>query len=304
MSVATAEMFQEVHPRTAPATVARWGREYKWPLLMIAALVLVLYSANFSELYSDWKSDENYSHGFAVPAVFLWMLWQRRNKLANAELSPRPWALVIVILALLQLAAGTWAAENFVAHSSLLVLLSGIALFLFGGETFRLVVFPIGWLTFMIPLPSIIFYEITFPLQLLASRLAVVILDLLHVPIVCEGNVLYLAHFTAGVAEACSGIRSLISVLAFAVLIGHLCKMRLLSRWILILVAIPAAVAMNAARIAGAGLAGNYLGVWWAEGFFHSLSGWLLFVCCLGLMFGLTQVLRRLEDVGVTKGSA
>lgn len=276
-------------------TVGGWVRAYKWPLMITAVLIAILYAPNLGKLYSDWKTDENYSHGFVVPVAFVWMLWQRRNRLANARFSPQPWALVIIVLSLLQLAAGTWGAENFVADSSLLVLLCGISLFLFGNELFRLVAFPIAWLLFMIPLPAIIFYSITFPLQLLASKLAVGMLDLLHVPSVCEGNVLYLANFTAGVAEACSGIRSLISVLAFAVLIGHFLEMPLRSRCLLTIAAVPIALGMNAARVAGTGLVGNYLGAQKAEGFFHMLSGWLLFMGCLGLLLGLTKILRGFE---------
>jgi exosortase len=279
-------------------TVAHWARAQKWPLLVTAALVVVLYAVNFAKLSSDWWSDENYSHGFIVPVVFFWMLWQRREALANSRVLPRPWALVIVILALVQLAAGTWGAENFVAHSSLLLLLCGITLYLFGSEVLRLVAFPIGWLLFMIPVPAIILYAITFPLQLLASRLALAVLDLLHVPAVREGNVLYLANFTAGVAEACSGIRSLISMLAFAVLIAHLLSMSLRSRWILAIAAVTIALGMNAARVAGTGLVGNYFGARLAEGFFHTFSGWLLFLLSLGVMLGIVYILRVFERRG------
>jgi exosortase len=279
-------------------TVAHWARAQKWPLLVTAFLVVILYAVNFARLSSDWWSDENYSHGFFVPVVFFWMLWQRREVLANSRVLPRPWALVIVILALVQLAAGTWGAENFVAHSSLLVLLCGITLYLFGGEVLRVVAFPIGWLLFMIPVPAIILYEITFPLQLLASRLALGVLDLLHVPAVREGNVLYLANFTAGVAEACSGIRSLISMLAFAVLIAYLLNMSLRSRWILAIASVTIALSMNAARVAGTGLVGNYLSARWAEGFFHTFSGWLLFWVCLGMILGVVHTLRVFEQRG------
>jgi len=282
----------------SPAKFAKaeeWVRTHRWPLLVTAVLVVMLYATNFAKLFSDWLIDENYSHGFFVPVAFAWMLWHRRQELANSQVSPRPWALVIVLLALLQLAAGTLGAENFVAHSSLLVLLCGITLFLFGTEMLRIVAFPIAWLLFMIPLPAIIFYSATFPLQLLASKLALGILDLLHVPTVCEGNVLYLANFTAGVAEACSGIRSLISMLAFAVLMGYLLNMSLRSRWLLAIAAVPIALGMNAARIAGTGLVGNYWGARWAEGFFHTFSGWLLFLGSLGLMLGVVNVLRRLD---------
>jgi exosortase len=259
------------------------------------ASIALLYATNFKKLFSDWSVDENYSHGFFVPIAFFWMLWQQRHELETVKVSPRWWGILIVSIALLQLAAGTLGAENFVAHSSLLVLLCGITLFLFGSEMLRLVAFPIAWLLFMIPLPSIIFYSITFPLQLLASKLALVILDALRVPTVCEGNVLYLANFTAGVAEACSGIRSLISMLAFAVLMGYLLSMSARSRWILVLAAVPIALGMNAARIAGTGLVGNYWGARWAEGFFHTFSGWLLFLGCLGLMLFVIRILRAFD---------
>jgi exosortase len=256
----------------------------------------MLYAANFAKLYSDWKSDENYSHGFVVPAAFFWMLWQRRNRLANAQWAPQPWALVIIVLSLFQLVVGTWGAENFIANSSFVLLLCGITLFLFGKALFRLVAFPIGWLLFMIPLPSIIFYAITFPLQLLASKLAVGMLDLVRVPSVCEGNVLYLANFTAGVVDACSGIRSLISVLAFATLLGHWMNMFQRSRWFLLGAAVPIALGLNAVRIAGTGVIGNHFGPQSAEGFFHTFSGWLLFMGCLGLTFSVAQILCRFEN--------
>jgi exosortase len=295
LSLTAVESLHGMQTPAKLATAEDWVRAHKWALGVTGALILILYATNFAKLFSDWWTDENYSHGFFVPLAFFWMLWQRRQQLAGSKVSPRSWAIVIVVLALLQLAAGTLGAENFVAHSSLLVLLCGIVLFLFGTEMMSLVAFPIAWLLFMIPLPSIIFYSLTIPLQLLASKLAVGLLDLVRVPVVCEGNVLYLANFTAGVAEACSGIRSLISMLAFAVLIGYLLGMSMRSRLILAITAIPIALGMNAARIAGTGVVGNYLGARWAEGFFHTFSGWLLFLGCLGIMMGVVQILRRFD---------
>lgn len=281
MSITTVEVLRTSQaPTTRILKSGDWVRTHWLPLLVTAALFIMLYAVNFVKLFEDWRSDENYSHGFIVPLVFGWMLWQRREKLANCKMSPRPWALAIIFFAVIQLVAGTLGAENFVAHSSMLVMLCGIALFLFGDEMLRLVAFPIAWLLFMIPLPSIIFYRATFPLQLLASKLAVGILDVLHVPSVCEGNVIYLAHFTAGVAEACSGIRSLMSIFAFAVLMGYLLNMSVRSRFLLAVAAIPIALGMNAARIAGTGLVGNYVNADWAEGFFHTFRD---FSCSLGV---------------------
>jgi exosortase len=278
-----------------PATVGDWARSRKWPLLATAALVALIYAPNFAKLFSDWRTDENYSHGFIVPFVFAWLLWERRDRLARCERAPRAWALAVVAFALAQLYAGRLGAEYFVAHTSLLVLLGGLAVYLCGWKLLRLTVFPLGWLLFMIPLPAIIFYAITFPLQLTASQMASRFLDLLAVPNLRTGNVIFLPHFSVGVAEACSGIRSLISLLAFAVLFGHLLRLRVAWRCVLAAAAVPIALAVNAVRVAGTGVAGNYLGARYAEGFYHVFAGWLLFLLALGVMLGIGEILRRLN---------
>jgi exosortase len=300
LSLSAVDTLREVESPATRVKAGEWVRAHRWPLLVVIAALAMLYATNFKKLFSDWSVDENYSHGFFVPIAFFWMLWRQRHELESTRVSPRWWGILIVFMALLQLAAGTMGAENFVAHSSLLTMLCGITLFLFGIEMLRLLAFPIAWLLFMIPLPSIIFYSITFPLQLLASKLAVGILDFLRVPNVCEGNVIYLANFTAGVVEACSGIRSLVSMLAFAVLMGYLLNMSVRSRWILAFSSIPIALGMNAARIAGTGLAGNYLGARWAEGVFHTFSGWVLFLGSLGLMLGVVRLLRSFDQWQLT----
>lgn len=304
MSATAIEAVREAGAKPSALTVRDWAREHRLELLITAGLFLLLYGLNFVKLGSDWWNDPNYSHGFLVPVAFFWMVWQKRDELGNARRVPQTWGLGVIILGLLQLIAGTWGAENFVAHSSMLVVLIGMTLFLFGIPVLRSILFPIAWLIFMIPLPSIIFYSVTFPLQLVASRLAGGILDLLRVPNVIEGNVIYLANFTAGVVEACSGIRSLISLLAFAVLAGHFLSMKTWARWVLAISAIPIALGVNSMRVAITGLLGNYLGSEWAEGFFHTFSGWLLFVGALAAMFGVAQLLRRFNSVAPTGRAA
>jgi exosortase len=254
-----------------------------------------LYASTSVELVSDWYADPDYSHGFIVPVVFLWLLWERRKALQTCPLAPQGWALGIVALGILQLYVGRLGAEYFVAHTSLLVMLAGIALYLFGWPLLRKVAFPVAWLLFMIPLPAILFYAITFPMQLLASRMASRFLDLLSVTNLREGNVIYLPHFSMGVAQACSGITSLITLLAFTVFLGYFLRLRLWTCWVLIASAVPVALVTNATRIAGAGLIGNYYGAQWAEGFFHAFEGWVLFLVAALIIGGLGVSLRKLE---------
>jgi exosortase len=274
-------------------TVRTWLRENLGQLAIISALVIFLYRHSFVKLVNDWINDPNYTHGFIVPLASIWIVWSMRSTLAKIVVEPKSWGLVVIGFALLQLLAGTLGAENFVAHSSLLVLLAGLTVALFGTTMLRHLLFPIGWLIFMIPLPSIIFYSITFPLQLLASKMASGLLDILHISNLREGNVMYFSHYTIGVVEACSGIRSLITLLAFAVLLGYLRSMRTWACLVLAVCTIPVALIFNAIRVASAGVLGNYLGERWAEGTFHTGSGVGLFLGGLSMIALISTMLIR-----------
>lgn len=287
----------------APPTTRDWVRDHRWPLLGTFGLIGLLYAPNFAKLVSDWVQDPDYSHGFIVPVVFAWLVWERRGELWQCRLAPRDWGLAIVALGVLQLYAGRLGAEYFVAHTSLLVVLTGVVLYFFGWTFLQKLAFPLAWLLFMIPLPAIVFYAITFPLQLLASQMASRLLDLLSVPNLREGNVITLPNFSMGVAEACSGIRSLFTLLAFAALFGHFLRLRLWARWILIGLAVPIALIINAGRVAGTGLIGSYIGRRWAEGFFHTFTGWVLFLIALMAMLGAGLALRRVAKSAPAEAS-
>src|SRR5581483_6002741 len=295
MSVAVMTPTGESQPLDAGLTVADFLRKYKWWLLGALVLLAVLYAKSFAKLWSDWSTDENYSHGFLVPVAFVWMIWMQRKELAKIAIAPKTWGLGLIVLGVLQMVIGKLGAENFVTNSSLLVVLTGVTLYLFGTAMLRRLAFPIAWLLFMIPLPAIIYYALTFRLQVLASSLSSWMLDLANIPNVREGNVIYLPNFTVGVVEACSGIRSLISLLAFAAFFGYVSPMNRLSRWVLLLSAVPIAIFVNALRIGGTGCVGNYGSPKYAEGFYHTFSGWLLFLGCLGSVALVSRILTRLN---------
>jgi exosortase len=191
--------------------------------------------------------------------------------------------------------------ELFLSRISLLLLIAGLVIFLHGWRLFRAVLFPWSFLILMIPVPAIVFSQVTFPLQMLASKVAAILLPLANVPVLREGNIIHLPSMSLEVAEACSGIRSLLSLTTLAIIYGYLVEKRIWARIVLAVASIPIAVAANSLRIVGAGVLVQYWNPDKAEGFFHAFSGWLIFVVSLAILFLLHQLLR-IGDACVEKG--
>jgi exosortase len=154
-----------------------------------------------------------------------------------------------------------------------------------GWNYFRAILFPWAFLLFMIPIPTLLYNQITFPLQLLGSRVAADVLQLLNVPVLREGNVITLPNIVLEVAKACSGIRSLMSLTCLAIIYGYLMERRIAVRWAVALISLPIAVAANSARIIGTGLMAHYWDPDKAQGFYHIFEGWLVFVVSLVLLY-------------------
>ena len=247
-----------------------------------------------AHLVSQWRHDPNFSHGFFVPLFSAFVMWQERGRLRHIAPTPAWPGQLILAFALCILIVGQLGAELFLARVSLLFLGAGLIVLFLGWKFLRGLSFPLAFLLLMIPIPTIIFNQITFPLQLLASRVAAAILPLFSVPILREGNVIILPSMALEVAEACSGIRSLMSLVTLAVIYGHLVEKRLAIRWILALGAIPISVAANSVRIIGTGLLVQYWDPDKAQGFFHLFSGWLIFVVSLVMLYLLHRVSRLL----------
>jgi exosortase len=270
-------------PERMSAPVGR--RTAWWQAVVLIALVAWLYSSVLFRLALQWWTDPNFSHGFFVPAFSLFVLWQNRSRLATMPRSPSSWGLPIIIVGLLTLVIGVLGAELFLSRTSLLIVIAGLVVYFLGWSFFRAVLFPWAFLMLMIPIPAIIFNQVTFPLQLLASKVASTVLPLLGVPVLREGNVINLPQMALEVAEACSGIRSLMSLTTLAIIYGYLMETRTGVRVLLALASIPIAVAANSLRIIGTGLLVQYWDPDKAEGFFHAFSGWLIFVVSLCMLF-------------------
>ena len=245
-----------------------------------------------ARLVLQWWIDPNFSHGFFVPAFSFFVIWQDRSRLTAIPRSPSTWGIAIILLSLLMLILGVFGAELFLSRVSLVALMAGIIVFFLGWAMLRAVLFPLLFLVLMVPIPAIVFSQITFPLQILASKLAAWSLPLCGVPVLREGNVITLPAMPLEVAEACSGIRSLLSLTTLAIMYGYLMENRLAIRILLALASLPIAVAANGFRIVGTGLLVQYWDPDKAEGFFHAFSGWLIFVVSLLMLFDVHQGMR------------
>jgi exosortase len=266
-----------------------------WPAILLS-LLLLLYGPILRFLVLQWWSDPDYGHGFFVPLFSGYVLYQERNRWMNGEAKPSNFGFLVMLGAIGLLLVGSLGAELFLSRVSLLVLLAGMILFLAGWRVLRAVSFPLAFLLFMIPIPVIIYNQITFPLQLIASRFATFWLEAARVPVLRDGNVLLLSNYSLEVVEACSGIRSLLSLIALAVAYGHFAEPRRWVRYLLVMLMVPSAIVSNAMRIMGAGLLARKFGPGAAEGFLHTFSGWVIFMTALCLMLACHWILRHVGN--------
>lgn len=261
--------------------------------LILAGFVLAYYNV-LAKLLHDWANDDNYSHGFLIVPLALYLAWERRQKFLDIPASPTVLGLVVVAGSLFVLIAGILGSELFLTRISIVGTVVGVILFLGGWARLRVMSFPVAFLILMIPLPAIIFNQITFPLQMLASQAGESAMRTTGIPVLREGNVLVLANTKLEVAEACSGIRSLVSLVTLGIMFGYFTDQRAWVRTLIALSSVPVAILANAARVAGTGIAAHYYGPEAAQGFFHEFSGWMVFVVAFVLMMALQRLIVRL----------
>lgn len=300
--------------------------KHLWRILAIATVLVFAYATVLAKLGHDWWTDENYSHGLLIPLIIGFILWSQRERLTRTSQRPAMWlGLTAVVLSLLALWAGTAGAELYMQRTSLVLMFAGIALYFWGFNLLRLLIVPLFLLLLAIPIPAIIFNKIAFPLQLFASRCAVWAMTLFDIPVLRQGNVIELMPLGARqtkkleVVEACSGIRSLMTLVTLAVVFAYfthpregsgdggtgastfrvaLTRLRTFGFWrsaIIVLSAIPIAILTNALRVSGTGILARYYGTQVADGFFHSFSGWVIYVVASLMLFGVGWLLDRIN---------
>lgn len=278
---------------SAPARKDSSPSGYWFLVAWIGALIILCYAPVLARLVSQWNNDEDMGHGFFVPIIAGYIAWQKRDELLSHRAVPNWWGLVVVAYAAFQLCIATLGAELFLARTASVISVIGAVLFLGGTRYLRTLAFPLFLLFFMVPIPAIIYNKITFPLQLLASRAAESALMLVGIPVLREGNVLELAGQKLSVVEACSGIRSLLSLSFLSLVYAYFFEKKIWLKVVLFFATVPIAIVANASRVTLTGILAEYKPEL-AHGFFHSASGWVIFMVALFILILFHQLVNRL----------
>lgn len=261
-------------------------------VIWFAVLLAVCYLPILKQLINQWATDEDMGHGFFVPVLAGYIAWQQKDEILGKSYRSNAWGLLIMAFAAALSIAGTLGAELFTQRISFVFSVIGALLYWGGLPLLRTLAFPVLLLFFMIPIPAIVYNRITFPLQLIASQVAETALGLMGVPVVRDGNVLELPSQKLSVVEACSGIRSLLSLSFLSLIYGFFFETRVWVRWVLFFATVPIAITANAARVTLTGILSE-INVEYSHGVYHSLSGWVVFVVAMVILVIFHQVLVR-----------
>jgi len=269
-------------------------------IVVVAALIAVAYRQVFSTLVRTWESNPDYSHGFIIPPIATFLFWREWKRFVAAIGQGSAWGLALIVAALagyvLSIRAGVFMTQGY----SLILLLFGTSLFVFGRRATGRVWFPLSYLVFMLPIPPFLLHVVSFQLKVFAARVGSAAAFKLGVPLVRSGMTIHLPAGSLRIANPCSGLRSLIALVALGALFAYLSKGKVWKRLVLFVSAVPLAVAANMLRIAVLCIVASVWGIDAALGFFHDFSGFLLFaVALLGLMIVKKSLRLRAQPTEV-----
>ena len=268
-------------------------RDLPWAAIAWFGLLLVVtYFPILKHLVEQWLTDEDVGHGFFVPLVSGYIVWQRRAELMAIDWKPAWWGLGLLVWGGFQAYIGLLGAELFLQRTAFLISLVGLLLVLGGTRLVKELAFPLLLLPFMIPIPTVVYNRITFPLQLFASQVAEIALGAINIPVLREGNVLELASQKLSVAEACSGIRSLLSLSFLSLVYAYFFDSKVWMRWALFIGVLPIAILANAGRVTITGILSEY-NTELARGFFHEVEGFIIFAIAFAMLFVLHVVVNK-----------
>lgn len=274
-------------------TLSDFLQRNRWHVGILLLCIAITYRNVVPDMVADWSNDPNYSHGFLVPLISAYFVWQSWAQIQNIKIRPSNLGLLVVIGSLLLLFMGYVGTEYYSMRSSLVFLLAGIILFLCGGRVLRSLALPVAFLLFMVPLPYIIYNAVAFPLKLMVAKFSVFSLKLMGIVVWREGNIIRFPQTVLEVADACSGLRSLMSLLALAVAYAFVSQTSNIKRTLLVFAAVPIAIFTNMLRVIITGVLAQYYGAAAAEGFFHEFAGLVVFASAMLLLFLLGMLMQR-----------
>lgn len=264
-------------------------------LAIILVAFAILYRTTIANLIQDWITNDNYSHGFMVPFIAGYMIWHKKHQLGQAIIAPNNFGLLIIIFGMCIFIIGNIAAELFTMRTAVVVTIGGLCIYSFGMQVTTIIAVPIIYLMFMVPIPAIIWNKIAFPLQLLSAKFTSNVVQFIGISMLREGNILHLTNTSLEVVDACSGLRSLTSLLALSAAFAYIVSLSSISKWIMFLSAIPIAIAVNIIRLTTTAILATHFGPEVAQGFLHELSGIIIFLLAFILLYGLFILIKSIE---------
>lgn len=257
---------------------------------------VVVFHPVILQLVQAWNGSEEYSHGFLVVPLCLWMVWRDKDHLAAIPAGPSSWGLWVMVIALVCYILAAWAAVLTLAPLAMIAMIHGMVLYLYGTQRYRAALFPLVFLIFMVPVPSQIYSAATIPLQLLVTRISTAVGGMIDIPILRQGNLIHLPEKTLQVVEACSGLRSIMALSALSALAGYLFLRSLAGRLILFLLCVPVAIVINIIRVVIMMSGFYYFGADLTEGAAHTILGMLVFSIAMIFLYLGVWVLDMMEN--------
>lgn len=279
------------------AAVAYWRTSPQlWVLFgAVAAFAGFLYFDSLSVMVSWWSSREEYSHGFLIPPISAYLIWQRADRLREIEFSGSWIGVALVAVGLGMFLIGELSTIYTVIQYGFVVFVLGAAWAVLGTTAFRVVAIPLALLFFMVPFPNFIYNNLSSQLQLLSSQIGVAFIRLFGIGVYLEGNVIDLGSYKLQVIEACNGLRYLFPLMTLGVIVAYFYHAALWKRLLICVSTIPITILMNSFRIGVIGVMVEHWGQGMAEGFLHDFEGWVIFMACFGILFLEMMLLMRLS---------
>ena len=266
------------------------------PAVILLICLIVTYWQTIGIMIDQWLDNQDYSHGILVPFITAYLIWAKRKDFAQLKVGTDWRALTLMFAAFCFLVIGRMATEFFTTRFSMVIFIFGVTWFVYGPKMVKALLFPLGFLVLMIPLPKLVHSQLTFPLQLLSSKGAVSILNMLDIIAYREGNIIDIGFMQLQVVEACNGLRYILPLLTLGVLFAYFGQKIFWKRILLIVATVPVAILSNMLRISGTAVIGIYWGSKAAEGFFHSFSGWAVFMISIGIFTLINRCLNFIPD--------